>query len=103
MDARHLEQAPAPADARDVGPFVRRRGGDAVRGERQVEQRCDVREDLVPALRPRPEDRCGGEGACALGERLRDRPRRVRAERVALCDVQRLDTVAREGRSRTLC
>ena len=65
MQARLLEQAPAPADARDDVAVDRRH----VRGEGLVENRRDVREQLVPAVGAGRDDRVGAVGG--LGDRGR--------------------------------
>ena len=98
---RLLEQAPAPADARhaDVAGEL---DGDAVRGERLVGERADVREHLVPALGSRPDDGRGAEAVGELDDRLGNRPRRVGGEDVALGDVQPLDAVTGERGERRL-
>ena len=58
VDGGFLEQAAAPAEARHPERISGRRL-DAVRGERLVEPRGDVRHHLVPALAPGGDDRAG--------------------------------------------
>ena len=61
-----------------------------------------MREDLVAALRPWPDDRRRLDAARELDDRLGDRLRRVRRECLALGDVQRLHAVPRERGGRRL-
>ena len=73
VQPRLLEQAAAPADARDDIAVDR----GHVRGERLVEPRGDVREQLVAAVGAGRDDRVGAGGR--FDERGRPRCGRVRA------------------------
>ena len=83
VEAGDLEQAAAPADARHLGAGVRGSRRDAVRRDGQVEQGADVRHHLVAALRPGPDDGRRAQPSGELDDRLGDRRRRVRRERLA--------------------
>ena len=73
MQASLLEEAPAPAQARD-GRGIAGRGADAVGGQGQVQTRCEPRHDLVAPIGAGREHRAGVE--------LLDRPRERRGQRV---------------------
>ena len=107
MQARFLEQAAAPADARDDVAVDR---GD-VRGERLVEPRGDVREQLVAAVGAGGDDRVGAarqrddrgrpRGRLRTGRRSRPRARRRACARAsAPAATARRRARRREERSR---
>ena len=92
VDVGLLEQAAAPAEPGHAERTVARRL-DAVRRERQVEDRADVREHLVPALASGGEDDGGLDPTRHVDCGARDGERGVGVERVVLRDVQRRDPV----------
>ena len=100
VDERLLEQAPTPADACHTNVACEL-DGDAVGGARQLGERTDVGEHLVPALGPRPDDGRDRQAAGKLDDRLGNRPRRVGVEDVTLGDVQPLDAMTGERGERS--
>ncbi len=78
VDAGLLEQASTPALPHDRDRVARHRR-DAVRGERQVEPRRKVPDDLVAPVAARGDDRPGTYPRRRIGDRCRPGGRRERA------------------------
>ena len=102
VQARLLEQAAAPAQARQRDRIAGGHG-DAVGGERQTQTRREPGHDLVAPVRARAEHCCHVQLTCCLGERRSDgvgceSSKRIHPHRARLAELAR----QRQGLARSV-